>query len=194
MTKELATIFLKDAYLDEFSLRREPGMCGLNLNMITHNSIVATNFPTKNISLADIEIKISSSTEPSSYSYEESWVESDDSRISNISKVIVNNPATIIIDKQGNKSVVKYQKDIHSKIRYNVACGFFLCLLKYLLSDKLYHDTLVRLFSGPTNIENTIYSIIVSHIGEKEASKICAKFYDEFYNKIFKYPQKFYTL
>lgn len=54
-----------------------------------------------------------------------------------IKKVIQNGPATVIIDNQGQKTVVKARYEKISKTK-----GFYACLLKRSVSSKVYHDIL----------------------------------------------------
>lgn len=65
--------------------------------------------------------------------------------ISKIQKIIQNGKATIIIDVYGNKTVVKYQDDEDANY-YNEYLGLYMCLLRYFLDEKRYHDAVEFIF------------------------------------------------
>lgn len=91
-----------------------------------------------------------------------------DERIRRIAKVIFNGPATIIVDIDGNKTVVQYQ---HDSGGYDRLVGWFTCLIKYLFNDsKKYHDIIEFAFVGMNDDETDIAleTAIISQIGYKD--------------------------
>lgn len=88
-----------------------------------------------------------------------------DERIRRIAKIIFNDPATIIIDIDGNKTVVKYQ---HDNGGYDRHIGWHVCLIRYLLDDpKVYHDVIDECFRHfrDSIITACLTSVIISQIG-----------------------------
>lgn len=90
-------------------------------------------------------------------------------KIKNIKKVIINPPATIIIDIFGNKTVVKHDGDG----KESIALGVGMCMLKYILDSKTYHDIVDEIFDPEHTTRTTaervslIQAILISHLGRK---------------------------
>ena len=87
-------------------------------------------------------------------------------KIQLIEKVIVNGPATIIIDKLGQKTIVKYDGEPEKR---DPILGFGVCLLKYILDKKKYSDAIDCIFGYDNRIDRMIAveAMLISHMGSK---------------------------
>lgn len=192
MSDKLGSILLNNARVggidishsnDGYHLYADQIRYGCYNNMDIHidsfDKVIQDNFETDKIfgRLIDVEINLYPSDK-----YEtiyNSWIESDDPRISKIQKVIVNGPATIIIDHRGNKTIVKCQDDLEN---YDPVLGFGLCLLRYILDKKKYHDIMMDLFDRDLSSKRVpfmVRAILDSHLGHKETGKIFTKFIED---------------
>lgn len=61
-----------------------------------------------------------------------------------IKRVIYHKPATVIVWKDGSKSVVKCDE----VDEYNKEIGYLLCILKKILPSKIFYDLLERFYDG----------------------------------------------
>lgn len=105
-----------------------------------------------------------------------SWIDSKNEKISYITKVITDGPATIIIDKSGRKTVVKLQDDNNY---YSKLLGFYMCLLRYILDKKRYHEVVEDIFDNRFD-HNKLYAartILVALLGKKEVENLVYRFY-----------------
>lgn len=189
MSSKLGSILLSGAYVDGIDISRGSEEYRLYADQISYdcrnemdihiNSFdraVYDNLETNKIFGRPMEIEINFYPSDKYESIYNSWIESDDPRISKIQKVIVNGPATIIIDNRGNKTVVKCQDNLEN---YNPVLGFAFCLLRYILDKKKYHDIMMDLFDrdlSPKRIPFMVRTILDSHLGHKETGKIFMKF------------------
>lgn len=152
----------------------------MDIHIDSFDKVIQDNVETNKIfgRLMDVEINFYPSDKYKSIY--NSWIESDDPRISKIQKVIVNGPATIIIDNRGNKIVVKCQDNLEN---YDPLFGFYLCLLRYILDNKKYHDVMVDIFDTEAFKRKTfaVRTVLDSHIGHKEMDKITVKFMKDNY-------------
>lgn len=124
----------------------------------------------------DIDITFHPSSKNTVRSSKGCWISSKDPRISRIKKVIVNGPATIIIDHEGNKTVVKY-RDI--SYGYDPIFGFYVCLLRYILDNEKYHDVMIAIFENKGDCvdrKEFLKTVLYSHLSHKEMEKITEKF------------------
>lgn len=195
MSEKLGSIFIKNGLLaiTDIHQKQEPFLYAdqcwgrdfsteLSLTFESYDKVIYDSSTVKNFlnRASDIEINFHMPNEFKPVFLYDSWITSKDPRISKITKVIVNGPATIIIDHRGNKTVVKCQDEFKN---YDPLFGFYLCLLRYILDKTKYHDVMVDIFDTEA-FERKIFAvrtILDSHIGHKEMDKITYKFMKDNY-------------
>lgn len=97
-----------------------------------------------------------------------------DYRIAAISDIKQNGPATIIFLRNGKKVVVKCRDD-----RQNDSMGLYICLLKYLVPNRLYSSCINYIFTNKNMGEALMIAngMLLSHIDERDYERIYDKFF-----------------
>lgn len=97
-------------------------------------------------------------------------------KIKNIKKIIVNEPATVIVDLNGSKTVVKYYEEFGvlscDRVEYSKTLGFEMCLIKFLIDNgRIYSDVVKHIFQNSKEALTAIEkaeAILISFLGERD--------------------------
>lgn len=91
-------------------------------------------------------------------------------KLDSIDKVYINNGVTVLIDKLGQKTIVRAQDGE----RPDVEKGLYMALLRRYLTPKRYHEMFAPHYKTP-NVEKKIaYSLLIFIYGKNEVDKFVA--------------------